>query len=97
MEQKEVKKNMTAGQWHIISGQILADDAICQMPSLPMDDSDSANAAAICHAVNNTYGQNIDPTKVPEMVHMLKTVLSYEAHISELYPDITALLNSISI
>jgi hypothetical protein len=33
-----------------------------------------ANAAAITHAINNTYGKGINPESVPDMFNALQTI-----------------------
>ncbi len=79
MTSQAIKDGMTKGQWqtrdledcpiicnseyNIVSASVWCPDA-----------QDSPNAQAICTAVNSTYGANIDPEKVPEMVSMLEEI-----------------------
>lgn len=80
MTQQEIKANMTQGTWvssdtycivEINKGSIDLwgiDDDRC------MHDA-QANAAAIVHAINNTYGKNINPESVPDMYNVLQMVV----------------------
>ncbi len=93
---QEIRKGMTQGEWVTdFEDNIISDNDKSVADTLWGENGDyECNAAAICTAVNNTYGQNIDPAKVPEMVHMLETILGYQSPVSELYPDIKSLLTS---
>lgn len=53
-----------------------------------------SNAAAICHAVNNTYVIGIDPSKVKDLCEMLDIVAKDPATDTRTAITIQTLLNS---
>lgn len=86
--QETIKANMTSGKWMSRSNSYSVDIVIDDDRSFGIVDFErgtedypfserATNAAAICLAINNTFGKNIDPTKVEEMYKMLEC-LSYE-------------------
>lgn len=80
MNIQEIKNNMTSGEWvETHQAHIQADndkgDFICDCGFVNRGDNlipASANTRAICLAVNNTFGQNINPETVPYIVNMLE-------------------------
>jgi len=74
---QEIKTNMTTGQWNISDNDIVAvyhkigtlqGIFNAQMGKFEHNN----NGAAICNSINNTYGKNINPEAVPELLRMLK-------------------------
>jgi len=108
MTQKEIKQNMTQGEWNFTYSskdnnyQIYNADTVAPIANLDNSGFSPANnnVQAICHAVNNTYGIGIDPTKVGEMHRLLSLVSnildegSNIANGSLLHAEISNLLNS---
>ncbi len=97
MEAKLIKKHMQVGVWKINNTDILShnDGLIAALPayaSALYRKESKANAAAIVTAVNATYGQNINPEKVPDMVKELERL--YDKHG---YLSINELLTSIKL
>lgn len=50
--------------------------AIATLFCNPVDDETTANASTIVSAVNNTYGQSINPEAVKEMYDVLKSFVN---------------------
>lgn len=79
MTQKEIKENLSITPWTILDGNEGGIEVISNtglgVCDITVNFRTQANAAAICHAVNNTYGKGIDPTKVEEMREVLNMIL----------------------
>jgi len=82
MTAKSIKAGMTQGEWVALATEVTQYTtnngnpiiAICE--SLETVNTDISNAEAIVTAVNSTYGQNINPEAVPDMVKMLEGVIA---------------------
>lgn len=82
MEAQEIKDVILAGgEWYRRDGELQNNDVIIGIVYDEPDDRGSYGTA-ICTAINATYGQNIDPSKVKEMYNML-VGLSNEAKLYE--------------
>ncbi len=72
---KEIKHFMTGEEWQLHSFRLVVKDLKGQIATCytqrPYNEC-KANSAAIVSAVNNTYGKNINPEAVPELLRMLK-------------------------
>jgi len=78
MNQQEIKENMTKGTWVVTYDEhIQADSDIgyfiadCGFKNSKNDLAFKHNPHAITHAINNTYGKNINPESVSEMYDAL--------------------------
>ena len=101
MTQQEIKENMTKGTW-------VSSNAYCIVEinkgSIDLWDIDEdrnihdpkANALAITHAINNTYGKGINPESVPEMYNALQTLKAYFVD-GENYEEICNILNKAAL
>jgi hypothetical protein len=98
MTPQEIKDGMTNGEWvethlhHIQAdndkGDFIAD---CGFESLKHA---TPNVAAIVSAVNNTYGNNINPDVVPEMVKVLEFLLKSERFTTD-WPNVSKDIHNI--
>jgi hypothetical protein len=75
MTQKEIKEKMTTGEWVYTSKDMTSinyGSIDCwTLDSVGNTHNTVANAAAIVSAINNTYGKNINPESVSEMLNTL--------------------------
>lgn len=89
MNQQQIKDKMTCGEWVAIDNQVTlytANSGNIHITTCDCSDimpsqtpyTDGANAEAICHAINSTYHQDIDPTKVPDIIKAAWDLLEYE-------------------
>lgn len=77
----EIYKNMRSDKWYISDIKLYNHESIfigsnnlALAEVFGIENVATANADAICNAVNSTYGQGIDPACVPEMLKALKEV-----------------------
>jgi hypothetical protein len=81
MNQQEIKENMTKGEITYVSyANILQIQSSCfygepDLLNLEETPNAEANAEAIVHAINNTYGKGINPESVSEMYNTLQGVV----------------------
>jgi hypothetical protein len=76
MNQQEIKANMTQGTWIANDNYCIVEINKGSIEIWEMDDDRcmhdaKANAEAITHAINNTYGKGINPESVPDMYNGL--------------------------
>lgn len=86
-----MNKKMTPAPWemeeegnhsiHISSSDQSYTHVIATLYTEPMSEDTRSNAAAIVSAVNNTYGQQINPESVPNMMKSLEAMLKAFSHI----------------
>jgi hypothetical protein len=79
MNQQEIKANMTQGTWIANDNYCIVEINKGSIEIWEMDDDRcmhdaKANAEAITHAINNTYGKGINPESVPDMFNALTLI-----------------------
>jgi hypothetical protein len=95
MESQEIKGKMTKCEWIAVFNkeknhisiqercfdEELYDGTVCGIWDVHGNyDNCNANAAAICNAVNNTYGQNISPEQIPAAIRLIESL-------SQMHPE----------
>lgn len=81
MDAKTIYQNMTKGEW-VPSNETILNDRyvkVCQFFNKMEEDYENKNAnkAAICSAVNSTYGKGINPESVWQMLNQLKEYVEF--------------------
>lgn len=74
---QEIKSGMSKGIWHIKPNESNWIESDENIERVSLDDSipgHEYDAAAICSAVNNTYGINVNPDSISEMVAFIQTM-----------------------
>jgi hypothetical protein len=78
MNQQEIKAKMTQSDWVYTSKDMTSinyGSIDCwTLDSIGNTHNTVANAAAITHAINNTYGKGINPESVPDMFNALQSL-----------------------
>jgi hypothetical protein len=79
MNQKEIKANMTQGTWSVTPVNVVVNINNGNIDFWHFDNkmvghNPTANATAVTHAINNTYGKNINPESVPDMYNALTLI-----------------------
>lgn len=105
MNQQEIKNKMTQGAWVVDpAGYSKTDFGVINKKAYAggtfvagrcnnnFQELSECNTLAITHAINNTYGGNINPEIVPEMYNALKELLDYFVD-GENYKQIQHILN----
>jgi formate dehydrogenase assembly factor FdhD len=81
MTQQEIKANMTQGTWVYASKDMTSinyGSIDCwTLDNIGNTHNTVANAAAITHAINNTYGNGINPESVGDMFNALQVAQKY--------------------